>query len=115
MLEQEEPARPLGGPAEEVFPQGGHPNRQVLGATELGVDVHDQGLAEVVEQGEQQPLLAAEMGVDGAGGAARRRGHGVDGHPVDPLVGEAFGGGGQQPGPCLGLALVLPIHITHPI
>ena len=85
----------------------------------LGEEHRHDRLLPGVEDGQQQALLAPEVGVDGARGATGGLGHRVDGDPVDALLGEEVGGGREQPpwsrpsappgsAPCSPRAAVLP-------
>ena len=54
------------------------------------------------------------MGVDGARGPPGCRGHGIDRDTVDALFGEEVSRCSQQPGPSLGLSLVLGLCHRSP-
>ena len=64
----------------------------------------------LLDQREQQAVLAAEVAVERAGRAVGGVGHGFGRHGVEPLAGEQVGGGGDQPCPGLGLALLLRLR-----
>ena len=88
--------------------------RRAVGHGHLGEQHGEHGFLPVVEDGEKQPLLAAEVGVDGARGPLGGVGHRVDRHGVDPLLGEEVGGGGQQAALVLGLPFLLGLGHRSP-
>ncbi len=106
-LEQQEPAGLVARVRHHV---GGHGPQAVLdggGQLELGGDDRQERVGPFVEQGQEQTLLGAEVGVDRARGPSRRVGHGVDRDGVDAPLREEAGGRVEEAGPGVGLALLL--------
>ena len=101
--------------SEWVTTIGGHGPQavgDVGGQLELGGDDGDEGLLPVVEQGQEQALLGAEVVVDRTRGPAGGLGHGVDRDGVDAVVGEQGGGGVEEPRAGVGLALLLCLAMS---
>ena len=99
----------------DVLPYGGELTERSIVHGHLGQQ-HGQGrVLPRVQQGQQQPLLVPEVGVHGSRGSSGGLGHRIHGHRVDALLGEEIGGRGQQPGPGLGLALLLGLRHVPPL
>ena len=114
LLFEDRPARrALGvGGVRHVGPHGGQLAGGGVTDRHLGEQHGQDGVLPRVEQGEQEALLRAEVGVDGPRRAPGGLGYGVHRHGVDALVGEEVGRGGQQPRPGLRFALLLrPGHV----
>ena len=80
---------------------------EVGGVVDLGHDPRGGLLLPLLEQGQQQALLVAEVAVQRAGRAVGGVGDGFGGDGVEALAGEEVGRGREQAGTGVGLALLL--------
>jgi hypothetical protein len=72
----------------DVVPHGSQLPEGGVGHGDFGEQNREDRLLPRVEHSQEETLLAAEVGVDGTRGSARRLGDGVYRYPVDPAVGE---------------------------
>ena len=115
VLEERPPAGLASGVAGHVVPHRGQLARGRVGDRHLGQQHGAHRVLPRVEEGQQQALLAAEVGVDRTGGPAGGLGHRVHRHRVDALVGEEVGGRGEQARSGLGLAFLLGLGHVPPV
>ena len=87
VLEEDPGVAPVGGGIGKVPPQRGQLVVAARAGLEVGGDHAGRGVLPRVEEGDQEPLLAAELAVEGAGRQVGRLGHGVDGGAGDAPLG----------------------------
>ena len=110
-FEQQEPAGLVAGVGHHIDRHGAQPVLDRGRQLELGGDDSDERVRPFVEQRQEESLLRPEMRVDGSRSSSRFVADGVHRHGVDAALGEQRGGGVEETGASLGLALLLgPCH-----
>ena len=92
VLQEHPHACRVGGRGHEVAPQRTDPVLEIGVCFEVRSDGFCGGVAPLVEEGEQQPVFAPEVVVDGAGGPIGFFGQCVDRGAGHPAVGDEVGG-----------------------
>ena len=109
-LEQQPRVAVVGVGRHRVGPQRPQTSVEVGRALDVGGDPRRRLVEPLLDQCEQQPVLAAEVAVERAGRAVRRIRHRFGRHGVESLAGEQVRRRRDQPRPGLRLALFLRLR-----